>query len=70
MASVDDIKKNVLSENDVYRGWQDSLQMFEETYLYVGELAEQMLSKSGAEAFHDVTNGIDRIDDLPKTLNT
>lgn len=70
MASVDDIKKNVLSENDVYRGWQDSLQMFEETYLYVGELAEQMLSKSGAEAFEDFANGRFRRDDLPKTVNT
>lgn len=70
MASIDDIKKNVLSENDVYMGWQDSLQMFEETYLYAGELAEQMLSKSGEEAFEDFANGRFCRDDLPKTVNT
>lgn len=70
MASIDDIKKNVLSENDVYMGWQDSLQMFEETYLYAGELAEQMLSKSGEEAFEDFANGRFGRDDLPKTVNT
>ena len=70
MASIDDIKKNVLSENDVYMGWQDSLQMFEETYLYAGELAEQMLSKSGAEAFEDFANGRFSRDDLSKTVNT
>lgn len=40
MANIDGIKKNVLFENDVYMGWPDALQMFEETYLYAGELAE------------------------------
>ena len=70
MAKVDDIKKNVLMENDVFTGWTRELEMFEETYLYARELAEQMLEKSGAEAFEDFSNGIFSRGDLPKTVNT
>lgn len=69
MARIDEIKKNVLSENDVFMGWTEDLQMFEETYLYARELAEQMLSKGGTEAFEDFANGRFSRDDLPKTVN-
>lgn len=70
MANIDDIKKNILMENDVFTGWTRELEMFEETYLYARELAEQMLEKSGAEAFEDFSNGIFSRGDLPKTVNT
>lgn len=70
MASVDAIKKDILTENDIYIEWARDIQMFEETYLYARELVEQMMDKGGEEACENFSNGNFSIGNLPKTVNT
>lgn len=70
MAGIDEIKKSLLSENDVYKYWPEDLQGLEETYPYASELAKQMLGKGGEEALEDFAGGRFSRENMPTAINT
>jgi hypothetical protein len=55
MAELQEIKKRILLENDVFTEWQDDL--YENTALCVKRIAETMMAKDGLQALEDFSNG-------------
>jgi hypothetical protein len=55
MAELQEIKKRLLLEDDVFTEWQDDL--YENTALCVKRIAETMMAKGGLQALEDFSNG-------------
>jgi hypothetical protein len=68
MAELQEIKKRILLENDVFTEWQDDL--YENTALCVKKIAVTMMSSGGLQALEDFSNGNIPSGQNPLKVNT
>lgn len=69
MIGLDNIKKNIVGENNLNTGWRKDLETSPITYQYASMLAERMLTDGGASGFTDYSYGLFAKDGLSAQIN-